>query len=225
MSDALLRSTANRVRRMLMRVVLKLVDDGPKMQSLQLEGYSGLTRDKVEHFQPYGFSSVPFAGAEGIGLSIGGSTDHIAVLVVDDRRYRFKGKKDGEVAIYDDQGQSVHLTRDGIVVKGAGLPMVFEDTPSITFKADQFVRFETPRVEATQLMQSMQLTIGGVTGGVGLAVATMNGGTMNFSNVTSNYQSSTTTYQESSITSDGKPIDHTHQHVGRGAGNLTDPVH
>ncbi|WP_454908378.1 phage baseplate assembly protein V [Variovorax gossypii] len=214
--------TLGRLRRMVMRVVLDQVDDGPKMQSHQVEAYGGITRGKVEHFQHYGFSSHPFPGAEGIGLSVGGSTNHMVILNVDDRRYRMKGMEGGEVAIYDDQGQSVHLTREGIVVKGAGLPMVFEDTPSITFKADQFVRFETPRVEATQLLQSMQLTIGGVTGGVGAAVATMNGGTMNFTNVTSNYQSSTTKYLGSSITSDGKPIDHTHKHRENGAGSLSD---
>lgn len=165
-------SALGRMRRMLTRVVLKLVDDGPKMQAHQVEAYDGLVRDKVEHFQHYGFTSVPFPGAEGVGLSIGGSTNHMVVICVDDRRYRMKGLENGEVAFYDHLGQSVHLTKNGIVVKGAGLPMVFEDTPSITFKANSFVRFETPRVEATQLIQSMQLTAGGVTGGVGAVVAT-----------------------------------------------------
>ncbi len=36
-----------------------------------------------------------------------------------DRRYRLKGLQTGEVAVYDDQGQSVTLTREGIVVDGA----------------------------------------------------------------------------------------------------------
>lgn len=215
-------SALGRMRRMLTRVVLKLADDSPKMQAHQVESYDGVVRDQVEHFQHYGFTSVPHPGAEGVGLSIGGSTNHMVVLNVDDRRYRMKGLEGGEVAIYDDQGQSVHLTREGIVVKGAGLPMVFEDTPSITFRADNFVRFETPRVEATQLIQSMQLTAGGVTGGVGSVVATMNGGTVNFNNVVSNYESCTTTYTGSSITSNGKPVDHTHRHIEHDAGGPTD---
>ena len=215
-------SALGRMRRMLTRVVLKLVDDGSKMQAHQVESYDGLVRDKVEHFQHYGFTSVPFPGAEGVGLSIGGSTNHMVVLNVDDRRYRMKGLEGGEVAIYDDQGQSVHLTREGIVVKGAGLPMVFEDTPSITMKASAFIRLETPRVEATQLIQTMQLTAGGVAGGVGPVVATMNGGTVNFNNVASNYQSCTTTYNGSTITSEGVPIDHRHRHIEHDAGGPTD---
>jgi phage gp45-like len=40
--------------------------------------------------------------------------------------------KAGEMAIYDDQGQSVHLTREGIVVRGAGLPLAFMDCPVVT---------------------------------------------------------------------------------------------
>ncbi len=41
-------------------------------------------------------------------------------VVVADRRFRLKGLARGEVALYDDQGQSVTLTRAGIVVNGGG---------------------------------------------------------------------------------------------------------
>ena len=78
-------------------------------------------------------------------------------------------------------------------------------------------------VEATQLIQSMQLTAGGVTGGVGAVVATMNGGTVNFNNVVSNYQGCTTTYNGSTVTSDGLPIDHRHRHREHDVGGLSDP--
>ncbi len=136
-----------RMRQMCMRVVVALVDDAPKMQQVQVKGLSEQDRDQVERWQNYGFTSVPFPGAEGVAIAIGGSSDHLAVLVVDDRRYRITADKPGEVRLYDDQGQSVHLSREGIVVRGAGLPMVFEDTPSITFKASENVRFEAPGVQ------------------------------------------------------------------------------
>ena len=42
-----------------------------------------------------------------------------------------RGLKTGEMAIYDDQEQSVHLTRDGIVIRGAGKPMRLTDTSEI----------------------------------------------------------------------------------------------
>jgi phage gp45-like len=43
-----------------------------------------------------------------------------------------KELKNGKVALYDDLGQSIVLTREGIVVKGAGRPVTITDTPSVT---------------------------------------------------------------------------------------------
>ena len=43
----------------------------------------------------------------------------------------------GEVAVHDDLGQKVHLTRDGIVIDGAGLPVLFTNTPNIRMETDQ----------------------------------------------------------------------------------------
>lgn len=197
-----------RMRQMCMRVVVALVDDAPKLQQVQVKGLSEQDRDQVERWQNYGFTSVPFPGAEGVAVAIGGSSDHLAVLVVEDRRYRITADKPGEVRLYDDQGQSVHLSRDGIVVRGAGLPMVFEDTPSITFKASQKVRFETPRVEATQLLTSMQYTMGGVTGGVGGLVATYSGGQVKYLGTAIDLDAAST------ITHAGQPVDRRHKHGG-----------
>ena len=54
--------------------------------------------------------------------------------MVSDRRYRLKGLARGEVAVYDDQGQSVTLTRAGIVVNGGGKPIVFKNAPKARFE-------------------------------------------------------------------------------------------
>ncbi|HAX1879240.1 TPA: phage baseplate assembly protein, partial [Escherichia coli] len=88
----------------------------------------------------YGFTSAAQDGAEGVALFPAGDRSHGVVVVVADRRYRLKGLKRGEVALYDDQGQSVVLTRSGIVVNGAGKPIIFKNAPK--------ARFEMP-VEST----------------------------------------------------------------------------
>lgn len=189
-----------RVQNMLARGTVVLSKAGTMMQTLQVRLLADETLDGIEHFEPYGFTSRPKAGAEVATLFVDGDRSHGLVLVAADRRYRMTGFKDGEVAIHDDKGQSVHFTEDGIVVKGGGLPMIFEDTPSMTFKADNFIRFETPRVETTQLLRAQQLTIGGVAGGIGAATATMTGGSISYANVT-------TTYTGGSITHNGHRID------------------
>lgn len=206
-----------RLQNLLARGTVALSNAAGMMQALQVRLLADETLDGIEHFEPYGFTSRPLPGAEVLTLSVDGDRSHTIVIVAADRRYRMQAFEEGEVALYDDQGQSVHLTREGIVVKGAGLPMLFEDTPSITFKADTFVRFETPVVQCTQLLQPQQLTVGNVTGGVGAAVATMNGGTVNFNNVTQNYQNGTATYNGTVIRSDGRRIDGAHVHPETGS--------
>lgn len=100
---------------MVSRAVVKLVNDGTKLQALQLALLDGETRDQVERFQQYGFTSVPQQGAEGVVLFIGGDRAHGVVVAVDDRRYRLKGLQNGEVAVYTDQGDSIVLKRGGVI--------------------------------------------------------------------------------------------------------------
>lgn len=139
----LLRPLYGRVSNMLARGKLAAVQATGKMQALQLQLLGGEVKDRLEHFEPYGFTSHPNPGsAEAAVAFLDGDRSHGIVLVVADRKYRLTGLEQGEVAFHDDQGQSVHLTRTGIVVKGGGLPMVFEDTTQITLRADNKVRIE-----------------------------------------------------------------------------------
>lgn len=98
------------------RAVVSLVHDGLKLQEALVRLLDGEDVDHVERFQQYGFTSVPHPGAEGIYLSLNGSRDHGVLICVDDRRFRLVGLANGEVALYDDQDQKVHLTRDGILI-------------------------------------------------------------------------------------------------------------
>lgn len=120
------------------RCVLKLVEDGGGLQVVQVSILKGETRPAT-NLQTYGFQSRPKPGAEGSVLAVG-HRGHLVVLGLDDRRYRLE-LADGEVAVADDLGQKVHLTRDGIVVDAGANP--------VTFRSSTKVRFETPLLEAT----------------------------------------------------------------------------
>lgn len=135
-----LRRVANRVRLMVARAVVQLVLDSGKLQVVQVQLRAGEVRD-AERFQTYGHTSVPFPGAEAIAVAVGGSTDHMVVIALDDRRHRPAGLQPGESTLYDDQGQMVYITRDGIVVDGAGKQVTFKNTPK--------VRMETNMLECT----------------------------------------------------------------------------
>lgn len=142
MSDDLgnrLRPFVNRIANMLARGKVSGVKASTKMQTLQLALLDGEGKDRLEHYEPYGFTSHPFAGAEAAAVFLDGDRSHGLVLVVADRRYRLTGLAQGEMAIFDDLGQKVHLTRAGIVVVA----------PTVTVQASTKVRMETPLLEVT----------------------------------------------------------------------------
>lgn len=113
---SLLKPIRRRLQVMVNRAVLKLVDDAGNLQALQIAILADELADDVERVQEYGFTSVPHPGAEGVALAVGGLRDHTIVIATDDRRYRLKGLAGGEVALYDDQGQTVIIHRDRVEI-------------------------------------------------------------------------------------------------------------
>jgi len=95
-------------------------------------GRSGETFSKREYFQHYGFTSRPKPGAEIIIIKE--NNNYIAVAS-DDRRYRI-ALEEGEMAIYTDEGDKVHLKRNNIidVICGNQLNAVVTNEVDITTK-------------------------------------------------------------------------------------------
>ncbi|MDB2704921.1 phage baseplate assembly protein V [Pseudomonadota bacterium] len=112
-----LKALQRKIQQVVSRAVVTIVNDGLKTQELQLTIMSDEVLDGVERFQNYGFTSHPRTGAEAITLSVNGHRSHTVAIAVDDKRYRLKGLKGGEVALYDDQGQKVVIYRDRIEVE------------------------------------------------------------------------------------------------------------
>lgn len=111
-----MRNLLTLLRGLLGRGVVESVDDSPMMRTVQAEFLPGDVREGLEHFEPYGFTSRVKEGAEAIGAFFNGDRSHGVVLVTADRRFRLH-VEEGEVAVFDDQGQKVVLKRDGILVE------------------------------------------------------------------------------------------------------------
>ncbi|WP_064116775.1 phage baseplate assembly protein domain-containing protein [Pseudomonas fluorescens] len=107
-----------------------------KLIGVQMQGLAGETVDG-EQFQNYGFSSAPLPGAEFIVIPVGGNSKHTVVVASEDGRYRLQ-LQDGEVSLYTDEGDYVHLKRGRVIE-------IVTDT--LVVKAGKKVRFETPLVE------------------------------------------------------------------------------
>ncbi|MFH3002851.1 phage baseplate assembly protein V [Klebsiella aerogenes] len=124
----------NSLKNVVTRAVITALDTAKKCQAAGLKLIAGEPKENVEHLEPYGFTSAAKDGAEAVVLFPGGDRSHGMAVIVSDRRYRLKGLSRGEVAVYDDQGQSVTLTRSGIVVDGAGKPIIFKNAPKARFE-------------------------------------------------------------------------------------------
>jgi phage baseplate assembly protein V len=93
------------------RGTITLVNDDTGMQSAQAKFLADEVLDNLPRVQDYGFTSNPKVGAEALAIFLGGRRSNGAIIKVDDRRYRLKGLKSGEVAIYTDEGDKIVLKR------------------------------------------------------------------------------------------------------------------
>ncbi len=125
------------------------VNDSGQVQTAQLTLTALEVRDNTPRLAEYGFTSNPPPGADAALLFLGGDRSNGVVIATGHQRYRLKGLASGDAAIYDSRGQSVWLTPGGIVVNGAGLPMVVNNTPTVTVNASTSVILNTPTTHAT----------------------------------------------------------------------------
>jgi phage gp45-like len=155
------RTVGDRMNNAVKRVTIESNNDDPLFREHEVSLYTQEKQKEIEHFEPYGLTSrvkKPTGQkpnqkkAEAVMVFTGGNRSHGALLVVGDRRYRIKGLTEGEVALFDDQGHQVHITRDGIVVSApSGKKIV-----SQIMKDDKAPKPTTGQGEAKNLGQGKQ---------------------------------------------------------------------
>lgn len=176
MLDAL----ARRVRMIVSRAALTLVNDALKVQGVQLTVLDGEVV-QVQRFQQYGYTSVPLPGAEAIVAAVGGVRSHLVALAVDDGRYRLTHLQAGEVALYDNAGNVIHL-QNGQVIGITAQRAINVTAPQVTVAASSQLAVNAPQASfsgnvsiagtlavqsdittQTQLTATTQVTAAGIT--------------------------------------------------------------
>lgn len=139
-----------RVRNMVVRGVIKLVDDKTKVQRIQASLLAGELKDGIERYQEYGISTNPPAGTEALVVFCGGSRNNGVVVATGDRTFRIKELQPGEVALYTDEGDVIRLGRNRkIQVNTLHLEVNAEEdvtynTKRFIVKASEQAAFTTP---------------------------------------------------------------------------------
>lgn len=120
------------------RAVLTAINVLSAIQLVQADAMAGEQLQDNELMQHYGFTSAPPAGTQMVVLPVGGKTAHGIIIATEHGTYRFKLLAQGEVALYSDEGDRVHMKR------GRVMEIV---TNTLVIKASVKVRMESPLVE------------------------------------------------------------------------------
>jgi phage baseplate assembly protein V len=124
------------LRLMITRGVLQQTLSDQPGQQVTIECLSGdsVTADQV---QQYGLTSHAPPGADCTVLQVGSDRSHTILIGTEHRQYRLTGLAQGEVALYDDQGQHIVLKRDGLHVHSP--QQVLVQCPNLICQADQIL--------------------------------------------------------------------------------------
>ncbi len=104
-----------KVRGIVRRGVVSNSDSSGAGQTLQTKLLADDVADGVEHFEPYGFTSHPPAGAEGLVFAVGGERAHAVGINFGSRGDRLTDLEQGEVAMYHPSGSSIVLRNTGAI--------------------------------------------------------------------------------------------------------------
>lgn len=152
--NRMLAPLAQRVRLMVARAVVRLVDSSRRVQAAQVGLLHGETRDSVEVFEHYGFTSCPLPGMEAAVMFLGGDRSSGVIVAVGDRMFRLQGLRPGEVALYTDEGDKLVFKRGRTVAlttlhaRIIAEEDVTVDTKRYSVNASEGVEFATPRLVA-----------------------------------------------------------------------------
>lgn len=109
--SALLNNLMRKIRRLAGRALITRVKYVNGIRYFQVQQEGGQPLDNIEHLEPFGFTSHPLPNAEGLVLAFNGNGSHSVAILAGDQRYRLI-IEEGEAAIYNYQGDKVHIKKD-----------------------------------------------------------------------------------------------------------------
>lgn len=124
------------------RFALRAVATGMKiatrLQRVNADGLAGEKLQDMELFQHFGMTSAPPDGSQLIVLPLGGRTSAAVVIATEHGAHRFVLGAKGEMAIYNQWGDVVHLRQDRRIHVKAAAELIVE-TPLASFTGDVHV--------------------------------------------------------------------------------------
>ncbi|EEG08222.1 phage baseplate assembly protein V [Pseudogulbenkiania ferrooxidans] len=191
-----------KLRLMVARGIVNLVNDAGGLQQLQVGALEDEVGDEVERVQNFGQTSHPPRGSVPVMVAVAGSRDHLVAVAVDDEASRPRNLQPGESATYNAHGVLFLFDQNG----NATLTC-----KNFTVNASEGVQVNTPLATFSQAatvngLFSYKAGMSGTGGGAGTQI------------------SGDITHTDGSLSSNGVTV-HTHNHGGvtRGGDNTDGP--
>ncbi|EMK5462991.1 phage baseplate assembly protein [Vibrio cholerae] len=112
--DRLLMPVRRRLYSMAGRALITAINEESQRQKFQILIDSDESMDDVEHFQHYGFSSVPPKGSEALVLALNGNNAKRVAINAEKKDLRPKGEG-SDVFLYHEEGHKIGFLRNGKV--------------------------------------------------------------------------------------------------------------
>ncbi len=106
---------AEKINNIVSKCLINKTDDKSKTQTMQIELFTDEVREKVEHWQGYGFSSHTPKESEGICLFLGGERDRGIIIATEDKNSRVTNLEEGEVCVYSKEKDKIFLKKGNII--------------------------------------------------------------------------------------------------------------
>ena len=123
-----------RIRTLMLRAIVQSVNDSSSIQLIQVKGLADEVLDKVERLQNYGMTSNPPAGSEAFVAFVGADRSAGVILAIENRTFRIKSLKPGEVCIYTDEGDYIKFLRNRKIDFHSGSTITIE-APNVIEKS------------------------------------------------------------------------------------------
>lgn len=147
---------AQRILSNVLRLRITTSDDSGPMQKLQVRLNELQTVDNVPHAFHFGLSSVAPDGSDAIVMFVGGDRGNGVVLGTNHADSRPKNLVAGESAVFNQVGIKIYLSKGGLVIEGAGLPITVNNAPTVTVNASTKVQLNTPELDVSGSIKAGQ---------------------------------------------------------------------
>ena len=157
--NRLLQPLRRKLQMMLGRAVVSILSSDGAVQRVQVTGEGGGTLDDIEYIEPFGYTGRPPEGQHhGYYMRLNGDGSQLLIFCVDGREYRLAIDAD-EAALYNSQGERVHVKNNGEVHVKASTK-VFAETPLFECSNDCVIGANLTVNGTTQLKQTTTIEAG-----------------------------------------------------------------